>query len=179
MREHRISEGLNGETEKHLIRRKLMPVDVTIDKKGVFKTFRIKLSPKVSRVTGIVATADTMVAPPSPEPSDRWYAGPSNSPDMFDGKRITRLRYTGTFDKSFFEISFELGKSQWGYYAQPQRLNFFNVSSFNREIPLSYMTTIPVTDPDTGLTEPYDVWRTDIAGPGALTIGVEYEHEPI
>ncbi|ELR71760.1 hypothetical protein C900_02345 [Fulvivirga imtechensis AK7] len=168
MREIRRSEGLNGEDEKYLIRRKLLPVEVIIDKSGQVKTFRVKLSPGIMRITGVMTTMDTMV--PAVQGDPVWYFGPGNAPNLFNSAFITRLR-SGAFNRSFFSFRHTLDKGQWLYYAQPVSMNFFFVwggAEFRKR------ATVPITDPDTGFTEDYDIWVSE-EGPGQMHITVEIE----
>lgn len=166
IREIRTSEGLNGDEEKYLIRRKLLPVEVIIDKPGSVKTFRVKLSPGITRITGVMVTMDTMAAATQGEAV--WYFGPGNAPNLFNTAFITGLR-SGTFNRSFFSFRNTLGKGQWLYYAQPVRMNFFSVwggAQFRKR------ATVPITDPNTGFTEDYDIWVSE-EGPGEMHITVE------
>lgn len=167
IREIQTTEGLNGEDEKYLVRRKILPAEIIIDKMEQVKAFRIKLPQSVKRVTGVMVVMDTMVQPVQGLP--KWYLGKGNAPNLFNSGFITSLG-SGLFEDSLFQFHMLPGKQEWVYYAQPVRMNFFQAWASGLKFMKS--ATIPVTDPDTGFTEDYDVWISG-EGPGTVDITVE------
>ncbi|MBL6445724.1 hypothetical protein JMN32_05350 [Fulvivirga sp. 29W222] len=167
IREIQTTERLNGEDEKYFVRRKILPAEIIIEQMGRVKTFRIRLPKSVRRVTGAMVVLDTMVQPVQGAP--KWYLGKGHASGLLNSGFITSLD-SGAFEDSLFQFHLTAEKGQWIYYAQPVRMNFFQV--FDTGLKLIKTATIPVTDLETGFTEDYDVWVSD-EGPGTVDITLE------
>ena len=154
--------------EKLLIKRRFVPMELTVSENGQYHTFREKVPYHIHRVVGIVITHD---APTHRMHHNRTYVGSSTN------KPITP-QFIGSLPHDLIgseavRYQLDVGRGQKLYFAHPKRLGSSELILDGRRYQFQDPVTITLRDFWTDLKEDYWVWESKKTGWGKVTLSVE------
>jgi hypothetical protein len=164
--EHRHK--LEGEeSEKCLIKRRFVPVEISITQNVQYQTFKEKVPHGTRKVVGILITHD---APDHKMHHNRAYVG--SAPDMAINQTLVCGLKDDLLGSQPVVYRIEVKEGEKLYYAQPKRLEMPELKLNGQEDKFKDPVFIELRDFWTDFKEDYWVWESKYAGLGMVNLEV-------
>jgi len=163
-----IPSALGGEvTEKLLIKRHFVPVEISITENGQYKTFKEKVPHGSRKVVGVIITHD---APDHKMHHNRVYMG--NAPDTHINQALVCGLQDDLIGSQPVVYQIEVKEGEKLYYAQPKRLERAELKLNGQQDKFKDQIIVEIRDFWTDFKEEYWVWESKYAGLGLVNLEV-------
>ncbi|GAB3343956.1 hypothetical protein GCM10027429_35230 [Marivirga atlantica] len=161
-----IASKLEGEgSEKLLIKRRFVPVEISIIQNGQYQTFKEKVPHGTRKVVGIVITHD---APDHKMHHNRVYVGSTS--DMAINQALVCRLNDDLIGSQPVVYRIEVKQGEKLYYAQPKRLEMPELKLNGEEDKFKDAVVVEIRDFWTDFKEDYRVWESKYAGLGIVEL---------
>lgn len=154
--------------ETLLIKRRFVPVELTVSKSGQYLTFREKVPHNTRRVAGIIITHD---APTHPMYHNRIYVGSRKPEGAITSPFVSRLPDDLIGEESV-EYALNVLPGERLYVAQPSRLGQPELILNEQRQQFRDLVEITLRDYWTDFKETYWVWESKQVSLGKITLQV-------
>ena len=159
-----IEHKLEGEeSEQLLIRRRFVPLEITLSENGQYKTFKEKIPYVTRKVVGVVITHD---APDHMMYHNRIYVG--SEPDSYINQELVCGLKDDLIGSQAVTYQIEVKDGEKLYYAQPKRLEIPELKVNGSYEKFKDPVVISIRDFWTDFDEDYQVWESRYAGLGMV-----------
>ena len=175
-------EKLEGQASEELyIKRRFVPIELTIAERGQYRTFKEKIPYGTRKVAGIVITHD---APDHKMHHNRIYVG--SAPDTHIDQGLVCGLKDDLIGNEAVTYQVEVGQGEKLYFAQPKRLSTPELKLNGYYWKFKHPVVITLRDFWTDFHEDYCVWESRYTGWGIMNLCVkpgvgddpdEYEEE--
>ncbi len=166
---HHSATTLEGEgTGACMIRRKFIPVELYVEQKGQYLTFRKKIPFRVRQVVGVIITH---TAPDHQMHTNRVYV--ESSPNIAIDPSLICALGSSLVSNPRACYSLHVPEGQKLYYAQPKRLGYASLVLNDQYGKFRSPVECMLQDPFSGLTEAYRVWESKYSGLGTVELCIE------